>query len=125
MTGKNHFSFEKLDVYQKALLFGEHVIAMVRTFPKESEFNLKNQFVRAADSIALNIAEGYPGSDAQFINHLNIAIRSANECVACSTKARLRDYIGVREDEHNRAMLSELTKMLSSLRRHIRSRNKK
>lgn len=119
-----HFKFEDLQVYQKAMDFGEIVDKIVMKFPNHELYALSSQFRRAADSIALNIAEGYPGSDAQFVKHINHAIYSANECVSCSTKARRRNYIKFEEDEENRRLISELTKMMSSLRKTILARNK-
>lgn len=121
---KYHFKFEDLKIYQKAMDFGESVDRQVRQFPNHELYALSSQFRRAADSVALNIAEGYPGSDAQFIKHINHAIHSANECVSCSTKARRRNYIDFQQDEQNREQLLELTKMMSSLRRTIIERNK-
>ena len=119
---KYQFKFEDLNVYQKAMDFGESTDGLVKKFPSHELYALSSQFRRAADSIALNIAEGYPGSDAQFIKHLNHAIYSANECVSCSTKARRRSYISFEQDEENRKLISELTKMMSSLRKKILER---
>ncbi|WP_439152775.1 four helix bundle protein [Winogradskyella sp.] len=124
MRSNYQFKFEDLKVYQKAMDFGESVDALVKDFPKHELYALSSQFRRAADSIALNIAEGYPGSDAQFVKHINHAIHSANECVSCSTKSIRRNYINFEKDEENRKMISELTKMMSSLRKTILSRNK-
>ena len=118
-TSKYHFKFEDLNVYQKAIDFGEVVNDLTKKFPEQEKYALSSQFRRAADSVALNIAEGYPGSDAQFVKHINHAIYSANECVGCSTKARRRNYIDFKQDEENRRLLSELTKMMSSLRNKI------
>jgi len=42
------------------------------------------------ENLALNIAEGYSGSDANFNRYLIISQGSVNECVACTTKAKLR-----------------------------------
>ena len=123
MKSKFHFKFEDLNVYQKAMDFGERVNSLVMKFPKHELYALSSQFRRAADSIALNISEGYPGSDPQFIKHINYAIYSSNESVSCSTKAKRRNYISTEEDEENRMYLSELTKMLSSLRNKIQERN--
>ena len=95
-----HFKFEDLLVYQKAMDFGEKVNVLVKYFPKYELYALSSQFRRASDSIALNIAEGYPGSDAQFIKHLNHAIYSANECVSCNIKAWRREYITFDIDEN-------------------------
>ena len=120
-----HFKFEDLLVYQKAMDFGEVVDELVKKFPNHELYALSSQFRRAADSVALNLAEGYPGSDAQFVKHINHAIYSANECVSCSTKAKKRLYINFEQDENNRKLISELTKMMSSLRKKILERNAK
>jgi len=123
MKSNYEFAFEKLDVYHKAVNYGEHVHLQTRLFPKDELYSLTSQFRRAADSIALNISEGYPGSDPQFIRHLNIAIYSANECVTCSTKAFKRNYIDFEKNEENRKLITELTKMLSSLRSYVKKRS--
>lgn len=125
MNSSYHFKFEDLIVYQKAMDFGELVDVLVKEFPKHELYALSSQFRRASDSIALNLAEGYPGSDAQFVKHINHAIYSANECVSCSTKAKRRFYINFEKDEENRKLISELTKMMSSLRNKILDRNKR
>lgn len=119
---KYHFKFEDLIVYQKAIDFGEDVHDLTKKFPKEERFELTSQFKGASDSIALNIAEGSSGSDKQFHNHLGIAWHSAEECVACSTKARLRSYINLEEDENVRESVTELSKMITTLRRRISER---
>ncbi len=72
MNSNYHFKFEDLQVYQKAMDFGEIVDVLVKKFPNHELYALSSQFRRASDSIALNIAEGYPGSDAQFVKHINM-----------------------------------------------------
>ena len=116
------FKFEELRVYQKAIVFGEHINGLCHKFPDRELYSLSSQFRRAADSIALNIAEGYPGSDKQFVKHLNIAIYSANECVTCSTKAQLREYINKNEENIVRNELLEIIKSLVALRNKIKQR---
>ena len=49
----NKFKFEKLIIWQKAMDFGEVI--------DQIAFNLASQICRAADSIALNISEGFIG----------------------------------------------------------------
>lgn len=58
MASKLHFKFEDLIMYQKALDFADFVYEQVNKFPKEETYRLSSQFIRAADAIALNIAEG-------------------------------------------------------------------
>ena len=104
--------------------FGEVVDKLIKKFPREERFELTSQFKRAADSIALNIAEGSSGTDKQFHNYLGNAWHSAHECVSCSSKAQMRNYITVEEDEENRRMITELSKMITTLRRRISNRIK-
>ena len=115
MKSKYHFKFEDLIVYQKAINFGEYVDKIIRKFPKHETYRLSSQFGNASDSIALNIAEGTSGSYAIFNRYLVIAKGSANECIACSTKASLRDYITIEENEEIRKQISSISKMISSL----------
>lgn len=122
MKSRYNFKFEDLTVYNRAMEFGEMVNKLTQSFPKEERFELTSQFRRAADSIALNIAEGASGSDAQFHKHLGIAWCSAHECVSCSSKSRIRNYISFQEDEENRRMITELSKMITSLRNKIAAR---
>lgn len=117
-----HFKFEDLLVYQKAIDFGEFVNKQVENFPAHEVYRLSSQFIRAADSIALNIAEGSGSSDVNFSRYLKMAWDSSHECVVASTKARLRNYISFATDEENRKRLTELGKMLSSLRRHLKNK---
>ena len=111
-----HFKFEDLTIYTTAMEFGEVVNSQTKKFPKEERFELSTQFKRAADSIALNIAEGSGGTDKQFHNYLGNAWHSAHECVSCSSKAWLRNYITAEEDEENRKFITELSKMITTLR---------
>lgn len=124
MKSKYHFNFEDLKVYRKALDFGECVHNQTKQFPKAERFELTSQFKRASDSIALNIAEGSAGTDKQFYNYLGNAYHSMHECVACSSKAFLRNYINEQQNEKNREYLTELAKMISVLRSIISKRIK-
>ena len=119
MNSKYHFKFEDLIVYQKAMDFGEIVDNLVQSFPQRELYALSSQYRRAADSIALNIAEGYPGSDAQFVKHINHAIHSSNECVSANEKAFRRKYITFDQRELIRKEITIMQKMLTSLRSKI------
>jgi four helix bundle protein len=122
MNSQYHFKFEDLLVYQKAMSFGEEVDQLVINFPQRELYALNSQFRRAADSIALNIAEGYPGSDAQFVKHINHALYSSNECVSANEKALMREYISYEQREEIRKQITTIQKMLTSLRSKIRQR---
>ena len=78
------FKFEKLKVWEKAVDFSAKIHSLTREFPKEEMYILNSQIKRAADSIALNIAEGSTGqSNAEFKQFVNYAIRSAIEVITC------------------------------------------
>ena len=48
-----------LKVYQNALLLSEKSWTIYLSLPKNLRFDMGSQFLRAADSIGANIAEGY------------------------------------------------------------------
>ena len=58
------FKFEELTVYQKSLDFVDEVYKITKEFPNDERFGLTTQYRRAAQSIALNIAEGAGDTDA-------------------------------------------------------------
>ena len=120
MKSKHYFKFEDLLIYQKAIDFGESVYKQINSFPSIENYRLSSQFIRAADSIANNIAEGSGNTDAQFNRYLQIAWDSAHECVVCSTKAYLRKYITEHQNEKNRKDIQEISKMITSYKNHLK-----
>lgn len=119
MASKFHFKFEDLIMYQKALDFADFVYEQVNKFPKEETYRLSSQFIRAADAIALNIAEGSSSTKPNFNRYLQIAWDSAHECVVCSTKAKRRGFIDEETDEKNREWVTELSKMITSYKKYL------
>ena len=88
------YKFEKLEVWQFALEYVDLIYDLAAKLPKSEEYNLKSQIVRAATSIALNIAEGSTGqSDAEQARFLGMSIRSLIETVACQHIIRRRKYL--------------------------------
>lgn len=70
------FKFEKLIVWQKAVDLSADVHEVTKYCPKDELFILTSQIKRAADSIALNIAEGSTGqSNLEFNKLLGYALR--------------------------------------------------
>lgn len=88
------YKFEKLEVWQLALGYIDIIYKISEQLPKPEEYNLKSQIRRAANSIALNIAEGSTGqSDAEQRKFLGYAIRSLVETVACQHLINQRGYL--------------------------------
>ena len=88
------FKFEKLQIWQKAMVFGEEIYKISLHFPKVEIYNLSSQIIRASDSVALNISEGsIMQTNAEFNRFLNYSVRSLAEVVTCLYKAKYRKYI--------------------------------
>jgi four helix bundle protein len=109
------FNFEELKVYQKALEFIDFVYSVTKKFPKEEEYRITSQFIRAAHSIALNIADGSGGSKPEFKNFLRISKRSTRECMVCITIAFRQNFISKETEFNCRERLVEISKMLNGL----------
>ena len=113
------FNFEELLVYQKSLNFIDFVYQTTKKFPREEDFRLISQFIRAANSISLNIADGSGGTKAEFRNFLRISKRSTRECIVCLTIAHRQKYIDSDTEIKIRVLAVEISKMLNGLIKSI------
>jgi four helix bundle protein len=78
------FKFENLEVWKLAVAYIDTIYVIADQLPRGEEYNLRSQIVRAATSVALNIAEGSTGqTDDEQARFLGVAIRSLVETVAC------------------------------------------
>lgn len=114
------FKFERLDVWQKSLDMSFYIHDLAKSFPKEEIYILTSQMKRAADSVALNIAEGSTGqSNSEFKQFLGYAIRSAIEVVACLHIGKRRNIIETNKfhELYNRAEV--VVKVLQALRKKM------
>ena len=112
--------FEKLAVWQRALDYTYQVHLLTRSFPKDEQYILTSQIKRAADSIALNIAEGSTGqSDAEFKQFLGYAIRSGIEVVACLYVGKRRELLTERDFKPLYEEVQEILKMTQALRKTL------
>ena len=88
------YKFEQLEVWNRALDYADQIHEVAEQLPKRERYNLADQMTRAANSIALNIAEGSTGlSDTEQDRFLRIAIRSLLETVASLHLVKRRDYL--------------------------------
>lgn len=114
------FQFENLLVWQKALELTEIVNTVSKKFPKEELFVLTSQIKRAADSTALNIAEGSQGqTKPEFNRFLGIALRSGIEVVGCCFIAQTRNIISKEDFDLIYSKEEELIKMIQALRNSL------
>ncbi len=88
------YKFQSLIVYQLALDYIDRIYDLVKVLPTSERYNLSSQIIRAATSIALNIAEGSTGqSDKEQGRFLGLALRSYIETVACLDLCERRRYL--------------------------------
>lgn len=119
---QEHFNFENLRVYQKALGFVVNTYRTTNSFPMSEKYGLTSQLNRAAVSLPLNIAEGYGASDKEFNRFLGIAYRSGNECVVCATLAERLSFIDRSENNKLRKEVADLHRMIAGLRKRLNSK---
>jgi four helix bundle protein len=114
------FKFEQLKVWQIAIELSFRIHELTKQFPKDELFILTPQIKRAADSIALNIAEGSTGqTNAEFKLFLGYAIRSAIEVVSCLYVGKRRKIINDHDFQELYAETENLVKMLQALRKRL------
>jgi four helix bundle protein len=120
------FKFENLEVWQLALGYIDEVYRLAGTLPKKEVYNLRSQWVRAATSIALNVAEGSTGqSDPEQERFLGYAIRSLVECAACYRLAQRRGYLAEDLSSANlETQMESLIRKLQSFRRAVQGNAK-
>lgn len=119
------FDFESLQLYKKSLDFIDFAYMITDKFPREEIYGLTSQFRRAANSIALNIGEGYGESISLALRYLRIVRGSIRECLICSTVRYRREWINETEYIKTRELLTELSKLSAGYMKYLKSKLKK
>lgn len=109
------FRFEDLRIYAKALDYIKWLYGATQHFAGNQELSLGDAFLKSAQSIALNIAEGSARNKAQFVYYLKMAKSSVRECVVYTELVSRSNMFGEEEKNYSRNQLMELTKMIGSL----------
>ena len=111
------FSFENLEVYEKARALVSDVYRIQNDLPKEERFGLGDQIRRAAVSILANLAEGSGRqSIKEKVHFVDISYGSLME-VFCELQTAC-DIGYMKEEQLNalRQQFTDIAKMLSGLR---------
>ena len=112
--------YRKLDVYKRALLFTRAVRRVTASFPREEVFALASQYRRAADSIALNIAEGAGcSSKREFSRFLGYSVRSGYECGGCADISSTQGYVTEKQYDDLIDETNQIVAMLIGLQRSL------
>ncbi len=114
------FKFENLEVWRLALDYADLMYRFTEELPAKEQYNLSSQLIRAATSIALNIAEGSTGqSDAEQNRFLGMALRSLMETIACQRLIVRRYSIPQELIAKGDQTAQELAKKLHAFRRSL------
>ncbi len=120
---KIKYSFEDLEVWQKAMAFTKTVIDIIdKTNTTRRHYKLIEQLESAAASIALNIAEGKGRhSKKEFIQFLYIARGSLFEVVTLMILFHMQHWIDDFQLEKIKSLGDEVGKMVSGLINSIKN----
>jgi len=97
--------YRELKVWQRAMAFTVTIYRETRSWPDDEKFGLISQIRRAANSIALNIAEGAgSSSNKEFCRFLEFSLRSDYEVMTAIDIARGLEFVS---NERADALLAE------------------
>lgn len=115
-------SYRDLVVWQRSMELAQSIYSLTGAFPKQEEYRLTSQMIRAAISIPANIAEGYMRSTRKdYGNFISTARGSAAEL---ETFLILTGRMKFAPREAVAAALKqteEISRMLNTLRRKLAS----
>ena len=108
-------SFQRLDVYQRAIGFLALVVDIVDALPM-GQSERADQLVRAAESVVRNIAEGAGRwSAADSAKHYKIARGEAMECAASLDVMKLRKVVATAHYDEGIRVLEGIVAMLTKM----------
>lgn len=117
-------TYKDLIVWQKAIELVKEIYKIAKQLPSEEKFILVPQMIRAAISIAANIAEDWARNHkVEFVRFMNISFGSATELETHLIVAKSQ-YTNI---EYSKAdgLVIEVQKMLSKLISNTKSSEKK
>src|SRR5262245_27691690 len=112
--------FHKLRVWHEANRLEIAIKRVTNAFPKASSGSLRNQMVRAAESIADNIAEGCgAATNAEFARYLDMAIKSSSELENQIERAHGYGLMRDRDRQRLASDVCDVRKMTWGLRKKV------
>lgn len=114
---EHSYSFEKLDVWQKARTYVKTIYQLTESFPDNEKFGLISQLRRASISIVSNIAEGTSRSSLKDqIHFTEMAYGSAIETYCQLIISLDLGFISSANFGSTKPLLNDLTIKLSGLK---------
>jgi four helix bundle protein len=118
-------SYRDLVVWQKAMALAIAVYRATGHFPKDELYGLTSQMRRAAVSVASNIAEGQARhSRREFLLFLSHARGSLAELETQSVLAARLEFLSPESEQSLADRIAEVGRLLSGLRRSLKSTDK-
>lgn len=112
-------NFEKLEVYQQAVVLALDIYKITKIFPKDELFGIVSQVRRAVVSISLNIAEGSSRSKKEFSHFLNMARGSCYELVPLLKISLELGYVANGEYQKLYERVDNLAKRINALKNSV------
>ncbi|MDB5201749.1 MAG: hypothetical protein JWQ27_1158 [Ferruginibacter sp.] len=107
-------ALKDFEVYKVAMEIGRIVFATIQDWNHFHKETLGKQFLRSADSIALNIAEGYGRFFYKENRNFNYYSRgSAYECATCLKKAKERSLVSPDQENQLRILFTKFFKLIN------------
>jgi four helix bundle protein len=114
--------FRNLLVWQKAHRLNLEIHALSETLAARHQFHLRDQIVRAAQSVPANIAEGCGRTgDREFRRFVRVALGSASELEYYLLLARDLGLLAASDYGRISALAAEIKRMLSGLATRLSS----
>ena len=112
--------FEDIDSWKKARNLNKEIYKVTSKNRFENDFSLRDQLRRAANSIMLNIAEGFArNSDQEFIKFLGYAHGSAAEVQSALYIAKDQNYLSGDEFSELHDQYDELSRMINGFMNYL------
>ena len=112
----HEFSFEKLDVWQKARILVKQIYIISGDFPHDEKFGLISQIRRAAVSVPANVAEGSSRFSKKDQSHFyQIAFSSLMELLSHLYVSQDLEYLTETTFREIKQDILEISRMLNAL----------
>ena len=113
-------SYRDLKVWTKGMELAELVYGLAKLMPREEQYRVTSQMLRAAASVPANIAEGYRrASRKDYANFISIARGSLAETETCLLLAGRVGLLPPQATAPALALADELSRMLNVLRQKL------
>ncbi|KZD19126.1 MAG: hypothetical protein AO394_10310 [Candidatus Fermentibacter daniensis] len=113
--------YRELTVWRKAMESAKEIYRLVPMLPREEIYGMRSQITRAAASVPANIAEGWTReSEKERAQFLSIAQGSLAETETFLTLCEEIGWFPAEKTVCVRNLITEVSKMLSTLRRRLR-----